>query len=72
MLGAMIESGFSGQPYNSEHTAAGTPTKLFFHPQCYVKRFGFRMVTKLPLEQRNRFRLCDLNARQMRRLMELL
>lgn len=67
----MIQAGVSGQPYNSEHTAAGTPIKYFFHPQCYVAKFGFRRATKLPASERARFRVKDVSARQMRRLLEL-
>lgn len=67
----MIQAGMSGQPYNSEWTAAGTPIKSFFHPQCYLNKFGFRKATKLPLSERNRFRMKDVTVRQMQRLMEL-
>lgn len=67
----MIQAGMSGQPYNSEYTAAGTPCKYFFHPQCYVEKFGFRKATKLPTSERNRFRMKDVTVRQMQRLMEL-
>lgn len=71
MFDNMITSGMSGQPYNSQYTAAGTPGKYFFHPQCYVEKFGFRKATKLPLEERGRFRMKDVTIRQMQRLMEL-
>jgi hypothetical protein len=41
------------------------------HTVCTVKRYGFRFVTKLPLREREKFRLCDLSIRQCRRLMAL-
>lgn len=71
MVDSMITAGMSGQPYNSEFTAAGAPGKYLFHPQCYLDKFGFRKATKLPLTERNRFRMKDLKVRQMQRLMEL-
>lgn len=43
----------------------------FYHPQCYLSAFGFRAVTKLPLKERDKYRLCDVNARQMRRLLDI-
>lgn len=67
----MVTSGFVGQPYDSTYTAAGTPPKYFFHPQCYIAAFGFRKATKLPAIERARFRMKDVSVRQMRRLIEL-
>jgi hypothetical protein len=67
----LLQSGFSGQPYDSTYNAAGTPIKHYFHPQCFVEKFGFRKVTKLPADERSKFRICDISSRQMRRLLEL-
>lgn len=44
---------------------------LHFHPQCYLAKYGFRVVKKLSLTQRDKFRVKDLNTRQMRRLIDL-
>jgi hypothetical protein len=71
MRDAMVESGYSGQPHDSTFTAAGTPTKYLFHPQCFIAKFGFRKVTKLPKLERGKFRMKDLKVRQMQRLMDL-
>lgn len=72
MYGTLIEAGFSGQPYDSYTSAAsGTPVKYSFHPQCFVEKFGFRKATKLPLVERNKFRIKDLTLKQMQRLVEL-
>jgi hypothetical protein len=42
-----------------------------YHPQCYLAAYGFRSVTQLPLSQRDKYRMKDLNVRQMRRILDL-
>lgn len=72
LYGAMVESGFSGQPYDSyTNVFVGTPVKYRFHPQCFVSKFGFRKVTKLPACERSKFRVKDLTIKQMQRLLEM-
>lgn len=43
-----------------------------YHPQCYLKKFGFDAVLELPPFEQKKYRLKDLNLSQMRRLLEKL
>lgn len=43
---------------------------LRFHTACYVKRYGFTAVLDLPRAEQEKFRLCDLTTKQMRKLID--
>jgi hypothetical protein len=49
----------------------GFEEKLY-HPQCYLKKFGFKSVLTLPLSEMKKYRFKDLTTPQMIRLLELL
>ena len=43
---------------------------VWWHPGCYAKKFGEEAVFELPADDRRKFRLCDVSADTMRRLVE--
>ena len=46
----------------------GHDAALQYHTQCYRRRFGFDAVLRLSSIQRDKFRLCDLSPKEMRKL----
>jgi hypothetical protein len=46
------------------------PTPEYYHPACFVEKFGEARVLSLPPEDRKKFRICDVSAETMRKLIE--
>lgn len=54
------------------HGSRGHDADLNFHTKCYVERYGFEAVLGLPRAEQAKFRVCDLNIKQMRKLVDIL
>jgi hypothetical protein len=47
------------------------PSGARYHTECFVEQFGEELVLLLSREEREKFRICDVSAETMRKLVGL-